>query len=277
MTTVHAYTGDQNLVDGPHSDLRRARAAAINIVPASTGAARATGLVLAVACKASSTAPRCGCRCRTARSPTSSASSSREVTVDEVNEAFRAAAASRPAGRRARLHRGPARLERHRRLAGVVHLRLGADHGHGQPGQGARLVRQRVGLLEPPGRPGRDRRRRQQPSERSPTLEDLGDLDGRRVLLRADFNVPIDDGEIADDLRIRAALPTIEWLRERRAPTVTACTHLGRPEGRARSRGTRWSRCASRLAELAPGRRAAREPALRPGRDGQRPGLRRSG
>ncbi|MCU1358574.1 MAG: gap [Acidimicrobiales bacterium] len=46
MTTVHAYTGDQQLVDGPHSDLRRARAAAINIIPTSTGAARATGLVL---------------------------------------------------------------------------------------------------------------------------------------------------------------------------------------------------------------------------------------
>jgi glyceraldehyde 3-phosphate dehydrogenase len=46
MTTVHSYTGDQMLVDGPHSDLRRARAAAINIVPTSTGAARATGLVL---------------------------------------------------------------------------------------------------------------------------------------------------------------------------------------------------------------------------------------
>jgi len=47
MQTVHAYTGDQSLVDGPHKDLRRARAAAINIVPTSTGAARATSLVLA--------------------------------------------------------------------------------------------------------------------------------------------------------------------------------------------------------------------------------------
>ena len=47
MTTVHAYTNDQNLLDLPHKDLRRARAAASNIVPASTGAARATGLVLA--------------------------------------------------------------------------------------------------------------------------------------------------------------------------------------------------------------------------------------
>jgi len=46
MTTVHAYTGDQSLVDGPHSDLRRARGAAINIIPTSTGAARATSLVM---------------------------------------------------------------------------------------------------------------------------------------------------------------------------------------------------------------------------------------
>jgi glyceraldehyde 3-phosphate dehydrogenase len=46
MTTTHGYTGDQSLVDGPHSDLRRARAAAINIVPTSTGAARATSLVM---------------------------------------------------------------------------------------------------------------------------------------------------------------------------------------------------------------------------------------
>ena len=48
MQTVHAYTGDQQLVDGPHKDLRRARGAAINIVPTSTGAARATSLVLPV-------------------------------------------------------------------------------------------------------------------------------------------------------------------------------------------------------------------------------------
>jgi glyceraldehyde 3-phosphate dehydrogenase len=46
MTTIHAYTGDQNIVDGPHSDLRRARAAAVNIIPTSTGAARATSLVM---------------------------------------------------------------------------------------------------------------------------------------------------------------------------------------------------------------------------------------
>ncbi len=63
-----------------------------------------------------------------------------------------------------------------------------------------------------------------------PQLEDLGDLAGKRVLVRCDFNVPIRDGRITDDLRIRAALPTLSWLQEQGA-TVTACTHLGRPKG----------------------------------------------
>lgn len=70
MTTVHAYTQDQNLQDGPHKDLRRARAAALNIVPTSTGAAKAIGLVLPEL-KASSTATRCACRSPRAHAPTS--------------------------------------------------------------------------------------------------------------------------------------------------------------------------------------------------------------
>jgi phosphoglycerate kinase len=84
-----------------------------------------------------------------------------------------------------------------------------------------------------------------------PTLEDLGDVNGRRVLLRADFNVPIADGEIVDDFRIRAALPTIEWLTERGA-TVTACTHLGRPKGAPDPKYS-VEPVRRRLAELAPG------------------------
>ena len=84
-----------------------------------------------------------------------------------------------------------------------------------------------------------------------PQLEDLGDLDGRSVLLRADFNVPVKDGEITDDLRIRAALPTIKWLLERGA-SITACTHLGRPKGEPDAKYS-VQPVRDRLAELAPG------------------------
>jgi glyceraldehyde 3-phosphate dehydrogenase len=99
MTTVHAYTGDQNLVDGPHKDLRRARSAAVNIIPTTTGAARAVGLVL----------PELAGRLDgvALRVPVLDGSLvdlgvllDREVTVEEVNTAFETAAAStRFAGR----------------------------------------------------------------------------------------------------------------------------------------------------------------------------------
>jgi phosphoglycerate kinase len=83
-----------------------------------------------------------------------------------------------------------------------------------------------------------------------PVLEDLGELDGRRVLVRADFNVPLKDGEITDDLRIRAALPTLQWLQERGA-TVTACSHLGRPKGAPDPKYS-MDPVRARLRELAP-------------------------
>lgn len=63
-----------------------------------------------------------------------------------------------------------------------------------------------------------------------PRLEDLGDVEGKRILVRVDFNVPMRDGVITDDLRIRAALPTLRWLKKRGA-TVVAASHLGRPKG----------------------------------------------
>ncbi len=84
-----------------------------------------------------------------------------------------------------------------------------------------------------------------------PELEDLPPLDGARVLVRVDFNVPIRDGRITDDLRIRAAVPTLRWLQERGA-TVTACTHLGRPEGAPDPRYS-VDPVRARLAELVPG------------------------
>ena len=91
MTTIHAYTGDQSLVDGPHSDLRRARAAAINITPTSTGAARATSLVMtSMKGKLDGTSLRVPV-------PTGSitdlvANLKKPATTEEINAAFKAAA-----------------------------------------------------------------------------------------------------------------------------------------------------------------------------------------
>ena len=84
-----------------------------------------------------------------------------------------------------------------------------------------------------------------------PQLEDLPSVEGRRVLVRCDFNVPIRRDRIVDDLRIRAATPTLEWL-VRRGAHVTVCTHLGRPAGR-RDRRFELGRVRDRLAELVPG------------------------
>jgi glyceraldehyde 3-phosphate dehydrogenase len=97
MTTIHGYTSDQSLLDGPHKDLHRARAAAVNIIPTSTGAARTTGLVIKeVAGRLDGIAVRV---------PVEDGSLTdlavilgRETTVDEVNDAFRRAAEGALAG-----------------------------------------------------------------------------------------------------------------------------------------------------------------------------------
>ncbi len=84
-----------------------------------------------------------------------------------------------------------------------------------------------------------------------PQLEDLGDLNGRRVLVRCDFNVPLAGGVITDDLRIRAAVPTLRYLIDAGA-YVTACSHLGRPKG-SPDPAYVMDLVRARLAELAPG------------------------
>jgi phosphoglycerate kinase len=79
------------------------------------------------------------------------------------------------------------------------------------------------------------------------TLDDLGGVDGKRVLVRVDFNVPLENGEITDDMRIRAALPTLERLRERGARLLLT-SHLGRPKDREPELSLRP--VAARLSEL---------------------------
>jgi phosphoglycerate kinase len=83
-----------------------------------------------------------------------------------------------------------------------------------------------------------------------PQLEDLPDVEGRRVLVRCDFNVPVRRGRLLDDLRIRSATPTLEWLVKRGAQ-VTVCTHLGRPGGHRDSRLS-LEPVRHRLSELVP-------------------------
>jgi glyceraldehyde 3-phosphate dehydrogenase len=91
MTTVHAYTGDQNLLDAPHKDLRRARSAALSIVPTTTGAARATGLVIPeLAGRLDGVAVRVPVEDGSLTDLT--AILSRPVSVEDVNDAFREAA-----------------------------------------------------------------------------------------------------------------------------------------------------------------------------------------
>ena len=86
---------------------------------------------------------------------------------------------------------------------------------------------------------------------RIPVLEDLPPVSGKRVLVRTDFNVPMEDGRITDDFRIRAALPTIEWLQAQGANVVCA-SHLGRPKGAPNPKYS-MEPVRARLAELAPG------------------------
>ncbi len=153
MTTVHAYTSDQNLLDGPHSDLRRARSAAINLIPTSTGAAKALGLVI----------PELEGRLNgfAVRAPVPTGSlvdltveSERETTQGGGQRRLRARRRPRRAGRNPALHRRSDRLLGHHQEPLLIHVRRRAHVRHRRhPGQGRGVVRQRVGILEPDGRP----------------------------------------------------------------------------------------------------------------------------
>jgi aspartate-semialdehyde dehydrogenase len=153
MTTIHAYTNDQRVLDLPHEDLRRARAAAINLIPTSTGAAKAIGIVMPdLQGKVDGMSMR-------APVPTGSIVDlvcrvGQETSADAVNESRHRPLRGDPA-----VHRRAARLDRHPTLGVLVDLRQQADDGEWKPRQGVRLVRQRMGLLVSAGRPGGEGRR----------------------------------------------------------------------------------------------------------------------
>ena len=298
MTTIHAYTQDQNLQDGPHKDLRRARAAALNIVPTSTGAAKAIGLVLPqLKGKLDGYALRVPIPTGSATDLT--ATVGRETTVDEVNAAMKAAAADGPLKGfltytedeivSTDIVTDPASCIFDSGLTKVIGDQVKVvgwyDNEWGYSNRLVDLV-QFVGA---------------QPVSIK-TLDDLlaEGVSGRRVLVRADLNVPLskeEPGVITDDGRIRAVLPTLTALRDAGARLVVM-SHLGRPKGEPDPKYS-LAPVAQRMSELLGSqvvfvtdtvgpqataavnqlerrrRRAAGEPALQPGRNQQ--GRRRAG
>ena len=142
----------------------------------------------------------------------------REATVDEVNAAYKAAADG-PLKGYLTYTEDPIVSSRHRHRPGVVHLRRRPDQGHRQPGQGRRLVRQRVGLLQPPRRP--DRARRLVALSAMRTLDDL--LGARRRAAGGSSSAPTSTSRsrtapVTDDGRIRASLPVLTKLLDARRP-----------------------------------------------------------
>ena len=286
---------DQNLQDGPHKDLRRARAAALNIIPTSTGAAKAIGLVLPeLKGKLDGFALRVPVPTGSVTDLTFEAG--RETTVEEVNAAFKAAAEGPLKGileyTEDPIVSSDIVTDPHSSIfdAGLTKVignqvkvvgwydnewgysnRLVDLTEYSSASRSDRLSSQLDALHRRAGRPARQARPRPLRPQRA----------ARRT------------APITDDGRIRASVPTIKALSEAGA-RVVVCAHLGRPEGAPDDRSTASPRSRTRLGELlgqrrrlrhrhggraAPGPRsprledgdvvAAREPPLQPGRDGQ--------
>ena len=159
MTTIHAYTADQSLLDAPHKDLRRARAAAVNLVPTSTGAAKAVGLVI----------PELAGRLNgfAVRVPVPTGSlvdltieAERPTSAEEINAAFADRAARAPLAGILEYSEEPIVSADIVQSPYSADLRRAADRGHRRhAGEGRGLVRQRMGLREPARRAGRARAR----------------------------------------------------------------------------------------------------------------------
>ena len=204
MTTIHSYTGDQNTVDTLHKDMRRARAAALNMIPTSTGAAKALGLVIpALQGKLDGTSIRV---------PTANVSlidftftAARDTGKDEINELMVKAANSNRFKGILAVDQGRGGVERLQPRPAQLDLRPDPDGGDGQALlPRAVVVRQRVGLLQPHGRGGRARRQDGVSAPRSSSIRSTMPRGASRPRQRC--GVPRDPGERARRRRLcRAA------------------------------------------------------------------------
>ena len=218
MTTVHAYTGDQRLLDAPHKDYRRARAAACNLVPTTTGAAKALGLVIPeLEGKLHGYAVRVPV-------PTGSlvdltVEVERPTSVAEVNDALPRPGRRRRARGHPRLQRRAARLVRHRQVAVLGDLRLRPhrrDRRH--PGEGRGVVRQRVGLLQPARRAGAADRR---PGARRRLTPRSGGGPRAHPLGGALWESPDEVGADHDELRASGPQDWLRWFETSRRKELT--------------------------------------------------------
>ena len=241
MTTIHAYTADQRLQDMPHKDLRRARAAAINLIPASTGAAKAVGLVLPdLKGKLTGFAVR-------APVPTGSvvdltAVLARETTEEEINEAFKAQADTGAFEGILRYTEDPIVSSdivksTHSSIFDAP-LTAGARR---HDGQGRLLVRQRVGLLEPLRRA---RAARAGACARLTTSTSRGSASWSGWTSTSRWRTAGSPTTRASRPRCRRC----EELREKGAAQLVLLAHLGRPKDREPEFSLRPA--AERLGEL---------------------------